>query len=121
MDLLKGATVAVMAMAQDWMVGDDLIHLYYAMPYNQRQRGDCVFILHPETMALIISIKTGDGRYVYGDLSEMPPITLLGCPVREDETMPRVGPGARSVLFVDYGCTGGERPVAPVLCLEHPE
>jgi HK97 family phage major capsid protein len=119
--LAAQATVAVKASTEQWFEGDDLIRLYFAMDYWYRQRGGCVWVMHPATMAQIIRIKRGDGGYVYGDLADAPPTALLGCPVREEVTMPRSGPGKRSVVFADFGTTTGAEPMGPVLCLEHPE
>ncbi len=118
-ELAQRATVAVTSTSSWMLLLDEVVALYYAMPHDRRGKGGCVFVMHPDTMGAIIRVKTGDGRYVYGDLSEAPPTQLLGCPVREDETMPRIGHGARSVLFVDFGTPEGREPVGPVLCLAH--
>ena len=114
MHLLERAQVGVVSQSMYYVTPDDLIALYYAMPFEHRKRGGCAWAMRPETMAHITRIKLGSGAYLYGALGDAPPVTLLGCPVREDLEMPYVGPGKRSVLFVDFEDRDG-----PVLALEH--
>lgn len=118
--LAARAAAAVRATEARWVAPDDLIALYYQMPVEHRRAGGCVWVMRPEVMGQLMRAKSGEGRYLYGDWAQAPPRAILGCPVREEAGMPPVGPGMRSVLFVDFGTPDGTEPVGPVLGLEHP-
>jgi HK97 family phage major capsid protein len=124
-ELAALATVMVEACCQEDIEAVEVLDLKFAMPQPNRVRGGCVFLMHPQTRGAVLKLKDHAGVYLAGwwpdNIGERLPAWLVGHPIREDETMPMIRRGARSVLFVDFGTADGVEPVGPVLCLEHPK
>lgn len=80
---------------------DDLIDLVYACRAGYRQQGR--FMMANQTVPVIRKLKTTDGQYLWQPgLKEGEPNRLIGYSITENEAVPTVATGAKSVAFGDF-------------------
>ena len=59
--------------------------------------------MHPDTFTTIKFLEDGDGRPLLNpDVTKEFPYTILGKPVYLSDNMPKIGAGAKSILYGDY-------------------
>lgn len=87
----------------DELLWDGLVELSYAIDAQYRQRA--AWIAAKSTYLAIAQLKDSGGQYlwreVYGNNVAGQPLTLLGYPVLEQESMPTVAAGYYPIIFGD--------------------
>jgi HK97 family phage major capsid protein len=97
------------AQAGAHLVGDDLINLYHALPYQYRQIGKPVWIINDATLAVIRRLKDTTGRYLYEEgygqvlTTEGTTPTLLGKPVLVQNDIPTNLGGGTNASEIYFG------------------
>lgn len=82
------------------ITADELITLQAKV--KQSYQRNAVWIMHPDTYTAIKKLKDNSGRYLLqGDISSAFPYQVLSKPVYLSDNMPKVGSGAKSVLYGD--------------------
>lgn len=90
---LNGATTMVIDSAE-------LVSLQLKVP--QVYQPNCAWIMHPNTLGYIQSLKSTTGKFLMGNtLSEGGLFTLLGKPVYVSDQMPVMGVGAKEIFYGD--------------------
>jgi HK97 family phage major capsid protein len=91
---LTGATTLVIDSAE-------LVKLQLKLP--QVYQGSAEWLMHPNTLAYIQSLKASTGQFLMGNtLSEDGRYTLLGRPVNLSDQCPQIGAGALEIFFGDF-------------------
>jgi HK97 family phage major capsid protein len=92
--VLNGATTMVIDSAE-------LVSLQLKLP--QVYQADAAWIMHPNTLGYIQSLKSTTGKFLMGNtLSEGGLFTLLGKPVYVSDQMPQMGVGANEIFYGDF-------------------
>jgi HK97 family phage major capsid protein len=92
--VLNGATTMVIDSAE-------LVSLQLKLPQVYQQ--DAAWIMHPNTLGYIQSLKSTTGKFLMGNtLSEGGLFTLLGKPVYVSDQMPQMGVGANEIFYGDF-------------------
>lgn len=88
------------AAAAGAITADELIELQ-AMVKQVFQKNAC-WIMNPETFTAVRKLKDGNNRYLLqDDITGEFPYRLLGKPVYLSDNMPKIGAGAKSILYGD--------------------
>ena len=85
------------------VTADKLIELQAKVPVAYK--GSACWTMHPETFTAIKKLKDSTGQYLLqqnGGIANSFPYTLLGKPVYLSDNMPKIGNGAKAVLYGDY-------------------
>jgi HK97 family phage major capsid protein len=91
---LTGGTTMVIDSAE-------LVKLQLLVP--QVYQPNCAWIMHPQTLAYIQSLKATTGQFLMGNtLSQDGLYTLLGKPVFVSDQMPQMGVGVNEIFYGDY-------------------
>jgi HK97 family phage major capsid protein len=91
---LTGATTQVIDSAE-------LVSLQLKVP--QVYQADAAWIMHPNTLGYIQSLKSTTGKFLMGNtLSEGGLFTLLGKPVYVSDQMPQMGVSANEIFYGDF-------------------
>jgi HK97 family phage major capsid protein len=92
--VLTGATTLVIDSAE-------LVNLQMKLP--QQYIGSAEWLMHPNTLAQIQSLKSTTGQFLMGNtLSEDGKYMLLGRPVNLSDQMPQIGVNALEIYFGDF-------------------
>ncbi len=97
---LTGCTNIKSAAKAAELTGDELIELQAKVktPYQK----DACWIMHSDTFTAVKKLKDENGRYLLQEsLTGEFPYILLGKPVFPSDNMPKMGAGAKSVLYGD--------------------
>lgn len=79
----------------------DLVRLQSAV--KQVFQKNACWTMHPDTFTTIKFLEDGDGRPLLNpDVTKEFPYTILGKPVYLSDNMPKIGAGAKSILYGDY-------------------
>jgi HK97 family phage major capsid protein len=81
----------------------ELVKVQMLVP--QIYQKDCVWLMHPNTLAYIQGLTAGSGSQLLlmgNALSGDAPYTLLGKPVYVSDNMPQIGVAAKQIFFGDF-------------------
>jgi len=93
-NVFNGATTMVIDSAE-------LVKMTLMLP--QVVQSNCAWIMHPQTLAYIQSLKSTTGKFLMGNtLSEGGLYTILGKPVYVSDQMPQIGVGANQIYYGDF-------------------
>ena len=93
-NIFTGATTLVIDSAE-------LVKMTLMLP--QVVQSNCAWIMHPQTLAYIQSLKSTTGKFLMGNtLSEGGLYTILGKPVYVSDQMPQIGVGANQIYYGDF-------------------
>jgi HK97 family phage major capsid protein len=91
---LTGATTLVIA-------SDELVKLQMKVP--QSLQGNAKWLMHPNTLAYVQSLKSTTGQFLMGNtLSENGRWVLLGKEVMVSDAMPQIAAGALEIYYGDF-------------------
>jgi HK97 family phage major capsid protein len=91
---VAGATTMVIDSAE-------LVKMQLTLP--QVYQADAAWIMHPQTLAYIQSLKSTTGKFLMGNtLAEGGPFTLLSKPVYVSDQAPQMGVGANQIFYGDF-------------------
>lgn len=94
-------TTGVAASSSTAITADELIELQSKV--KQAYQGAACWTMHPETFTTLKKLKDSNGRYLLqDDVTGEFPFRLLGKPVYLSDNMPKLGAGAKAVLYGDY-------------------
>ena len=99
-DGISKATNIVNAASATAITADELIDLQEAVP-DVYQSG-CIWIMNKSTRTAIRKLKDSDGNYILNkDMTAKWGYTLFGQPVYCSDAMPKIGSGAKSIVYGD--------------------
>jgi HK97 family phage major capsid protein len=92
--IVNGATTLVID-------STELVKMQLTLP--QVYQADAAWIMHPQTLAYVQSLKSTTGKFLMGNnLSDGGPFTLLGKPVFVSDQMAQIGVNANEIYYGDY-------------------
>lgn len=100
--IVPGSTKAFDADSVSGLSLDEIFDLVHSVELGIRERGNCRFMIHDNTLLALRKIKDLDGRYIWQvDARSGAPSTLDTHPYIINQDMPQIGAENRSVIFGD--------------------
>lgn len=92
---ITATTKVVETAASTAVTYDDLVSLKHSL--KQRYRDNAIWVMHPETYTTLCKLKDGNGQPYFKEDE----YKILGRPVKESDSMPKMAAGNKSIIFAD--------------------
>jgi HK97 family phage major capsid protein len=98
---LANASLSLTAATAGAIDSSELVKLQIKVPQVYQQ--NCAWIMHPNTLAYVQSLKATTGQFLMGNtLSEDGIYRILGKPVYVSDQMPQMGAGNAEIFYGDF-------------------